>query len=124
MRKLVLGLAAILTVFAGIAGVSRCLREAPVVVENDLAHPVALVCGELGGPGADPKFVSDGSNVMVHPYGSCMVYGPSALGVLDREGPYLGCLLMPDEAERADKPVVQASSVQRDMTFDACVDAR
>ena len=125
MRKVIFGLSAAFTLLIAVAGLSRCLREAPVVVMNDVAYDVALVCGDFSGPGADPAFVTSSSRVTVHPYGTCLVYGPSSRReILRVEGPYMGCLVMPTGEDRRGDAVVRVSDVRPEMDFDACAGAR
>ncbi len=105
-----------------------CAQPPGVRVTNDLDFSIALVrCPSKSVSGADPIFISKGASKIIHPGAACIVTGPTfrfgPAGSLRGEGPYIGCLFMPDDADRA-SVTVYVSAVERDVGFADCDDTR
>lgn len=95
-----------------------------VRVVNDLDFSIALSrCESKSVSGADPIFLSKGDEKVIHPGAACIVSGPTTrfgpAGSIRGEGPYVGCLDMPADADRAGV-TIYVSTVQRDVGFTTC----
>ena len=100
-----------------------------VTVLNDLEIPIAINprCWSKSVSGADPVFVSSGKSKVIHPGGACMIHGPTGrsgpFGLNHDEGPYIGCLAMPPDAER-ENVIVRVSAVRRELPWSTCDENR
>lgn len=96
-----------------------------VRVVNDLDFPIAINprCWSRSVSGADPVFVAQAGETTIHPAGACMIHGPTTAsgpaGTARAEGPYLGCLFMPDDGER-EGTTLYVSALERDVSWSVC----
>jgi hypothetical protein len=122
MKRLLTAATLVSGIFAVLATVA-CSAHEPVRVLNDLDFEVALVRCESKSIASGETYISPGEIRSIKAGATCPVQGPTSkggpLGTAKLNGPYIGCLLIPDDAER-DGVTLRVSQADRTVSFRTC----